>query len=316
MASNSKTPGLKPKPVRIVRQRQTMYKCIRCGKDYNTLNQFAYAASNLYEGWEHHFPICRNCMNEVFEYYYDYYENDEERAMRRVCQIFDIYYNTKLIDMCAPVDNPKGFVSKYIQKANLMPHKGKTFDITLQEENVDILKDLLTVVDEDDEINISKAARDRWGVGIFTPDDYPILEEHYKMLKKNNPNADSNQEIFIKSLCHLNLLMMKALKASNLDGYAKANSEYTKTFKQAGLKTVEEKDNSVNETVGVTLAAISQFTPEEFYKDKKLYEDYDKIGEYYERHVLRPMKNIMTGSEERDSRYYVPDVQDEDDSDE
>ena len=36
---------------------------------------------------------------------------------------------------------------------------------------------------------------------------------------------------FIKSLCHLNLLMTKALKDSDLDGYTKANSEYAKTFK-------------------------------------------------------------------------------------
>ena len=46
------------------------------------------------------------------------------------------------------------------------------------------------------------------------------------MLKDNNPNADNNQEIFIKSLCHLNLLMTKALKDNDLDGYTKANSEY------------------------------------------------------------------------------------------
>ena len=41
-----------------------------------------------------------------------------------------------------------------------------------------------------------------------------------------------------------------------------------KTFKQAGLKTIEEKDNSNNETIGVTLATISQFTPEEFIRIK------------------------------------------------
>ena len=42
------------------------------------------------------------------------------------------------------------------------------------------------------------------------------------------------------------------------------------------------------------------------YKDKALYEDYDRIGEYFERHVCRPMKNIMTGSETRDKEFFVP----------
>lgn len=77
--------------------------------------------------------------------------------------------------------------------------------------------------------------------------------------------------------------------------------------------SIEEKDNSNNETIGVTLATISQFTPEEFYKDKKLYEDYDEIGNYFERHVCRPMENIMTGSEIRDKEFYVPENGGDDD---
>ena len=90
------------------------------------------------------------------------------------------------------------------------------------------------------------------------------------------------------------------------DKYVKLTEQYSKTFKQAGLKTIEEKDNSNNETVGVTLATISQYTPEEFYKDKTLFEDWDEIGDYFERHVCRPMENIMTGSETRDKEFFVP----------
>ena len=55
--------------------------------------------------------------------------------------------------------------------------------------------------------NISASAIDRWGIG-FTEMDYKNLDEHYKMLKKNNPNVDNNQEIFIKSLCNLNMVLM------------------------------------------------------------------------------------------------------------
>ena len=55
----------------------------------------------------------------------------------------------------------------------------------------------------------------------------------------------------------------------------------------------ENQDNSNDECFGVTLATISKYTPEEFYKDKKLFEDYDELGEYYDRHICRPMKNLM-----------------------
>ena len=78
------------------------------------------------------------------------------------------------------------------------------------------------------------------------------------------------------------------------------------------MRTVEEKDNSINECLGVTLATISQYTPEEFYKDKSLYEDYDELGEYMDRHICRPMENIMTGSDIRDKEFFVPENGDDD----
>ena len=86
----------------------------------------------------------------------------------------------------------------------------------------------------------------------------------------------------------------------------------SKTFKNAGLKTIEEKDSSNDEVVGVTLATISQYTPEEFYKDKTLYEDWDSIGEYFDRHVRRPMQNLMTGTDIRDKEYFVPENSEDD----
>ncbi len=53
--------------------------------------------------------------------------------------------------------------------------------------------------------------------------------------------------------------------------------------------------------------------PEEFYKDKALYEDWDEIGDYFERHVCRPMENIMTGSDTRDKEFFVPENGGDDD---
>lgn len=35
------------------------------------------------------------------------------------------------------------------------------------------------------------------------------------MLKDNNPNIDQNQEIFVKSLCNLYMLQIRALQAGD-----------------------------------------------------------------------------------------------------
>ena len=102
--------------------------------------------------------------------------------------------------------------------------------------------------------------------------------------------------------------MIKNLQEGNAEKYAKLTEQYAKTFRQAGLRTVEEKDSSNDETFCMTLGFISEYTPEEFYKDKALYEDYDQLGEYIERHITRPMINLETGSDIRDKEYFVPDV--------
>lgn len=197
-------------------------------------------------------------------------------------------------------------ISHYAAKKNLNCGGRKTFIDSLKFEYEQKQNNIITSREQakSEESTITASAVDRWGVG-FAEADYKNLDEHYRMLKKNNPNCDNNQEIFIKSLCNLNMLMVKALKDGDSDKYVKLTDQYAKTFKQAGLRTVNEQDSSADECLGVTLAAISQYTPEEYYKDKALYKDFDNIGGYFDRFVKRPLKNLMFGSNERDSEFFV-----------
>lgn len=285
------------------------YVCTSCGKHCKNLNEFPSSQSELHAGWNYHLPVCKSCVDKLYIHYVDSYNGDEKKAVKRICELFDIYYNDSLFDASNKIGRANSRISNYISKWNLFQYKHKTYDLTLDEERDKIIINHQEFTEKKSagETDLKKVSIERWGYGVFSVDDYAILEEHYKMLKKNNPNADNNQEIFIKSLCHINLLMMKALKEKDLDGYTKANAEYGKTFKLAGLKTIEERDSSNTDTVGVTLAVISQFTPEEFYKDKALYSDYDELGEYYDRHIRRPMQNLITGSDIRDHEFKVPD---------
>lgn len=145
----------------------------------------------------------------------------------------------------------------------------------------------------------------RWGVG-FSDSDYLTMDDHYKMLKNNNPNADSNQEIFIEDLCRTRLLMLKAMRGEGKsDDFTKYSKSYQETFRQAGLKTVAEADASNDETLGMTLLEISKYVPETYYSNKTLYKDFDGTEEYLKRFVLRPLKNLIAGSSERDGEYSV-----------
>ena len=67
------------------------------------------------------------------------------------------------------------------------------------------------------------------------------------------------------------------------------------------MSAVNETDSS--KIFGVWLKDIEQYRPAEYFEDKKLYEDYDGIMEYFNKFVLRPMRNLLTGSRDFDKEF-------------
>lgn len=304
------TPSADTKIKKLVteeKERPDFYVCPTCGSKFKDLKSFPSSRSKMYAGYDYHIPICRSCLDRIYEHYVEAYNGNEEQAIRRICEKFDLYYHIDLLNSSKKGSSVKSRIANYISRANLIQHIGKTYDTTLDEERRGFITSLEDYEEKKEEggTTLTKVAVERWGVGLFTEEEYFLLEDHYKMLKRANPNCDSNQEIFIKSLCHLNMLMMRSLKDNNLDGYAKANEQYGKTFTKAGLKTVQETDKNADDCWGVFMEQISQYTPEEYYKDKKLYEDFDNIGSHFSRFVLRPLKNLLCKTNERDPEFNV-----------
>nr|DAQ94579.1 MAG TPA: hypothetical protein [Caudoviricetes sp.] len=300
-------------------EKKHSFKCSCCGKGYSKQNGYFQKSNDvLFQSNGGYLPWCKSCTDSYVNQVVALYSNNEELAMKDFCQRAGWNYDVNAL--VASMETYSGHrdrtrISHYAAKKNLNCNGRKTWIDTVKHNYLQKEAEVITTREQTkaEEVNVKGSSVDRWGLG-FTGMDYKNLDEHYFMLKKNNPNADNNQEIFIKALCNINMLMVRALQAGDSKEYASLVKDYSSTFKQAGLRTIEEKDNSNNETVGVTLATISQYTPEEFYKDKTLYSDNDGLGDYYDRHILRPMKNLMHDEDVRDKEFFVPDGDiDEDD---
>ena len=286
------------------------YKCSCCGKGYNSLkNNFQKTNSPLYQSNDGYLPWCKDCTDKYMTQLTAFYSGNEEHAIEHFCQQVDWVYDIEPLKCAREISSDRSRISHYAAKKNLNVGGRKTYFDSLKYNYEQRQDEVITSRDQakSEESTISASAVDRWGVG-FTEMDYKNLDEHYRMLKKVNPNIDSNQEIFVKDLCNIHMLKIHALQNGDSKEYAALVEQYAKTFKQAGLRTVEEKDSSNDETFCMTLGFISDYTPEEFYQDKELYADWDKIGEYMERHILRPMINLETGSDIRDKEFFVPEV--------
>lgn len=286
------------------------FKCTACGKGYTKQNGYFQKSNDvLFQANNGYLPWCKECTDRYVEQMTALYSNNEEHAMRDFCQRAGWNYDINALVASRETysgHRDRSRISHYAAKKNLNCEGRKTYIESLKNEYLEKQHDIIASREQakTEEYSVSASAVDRWGVG-FTEQDYKNLDEHYRMLKKNNPNCDNNQEIFIKDLCNINMLKIHALQSGDSKEYATLVEQYSKTFKQAGLRTIEEKDNSNDECLGVTLATISQYTPEEYYSDKDLYKDFDNIGYYFDRFVKRPLKNLMFGTNERDKEYYV-----------
>ena len=282
------------------------YKCCLCGSDLPE-DKFFKSNSPLYKG-SGHLPICKDCFRQQVQRYVVQY-GDLKKALLRMCAAYDIYYKESIIGDQTDVN---AAVSGYIQRLNLGQYKKKTFDNTIEE---GIFKSELPKgagpvenLFEDDR-TIKERLVDKWGEGLNFP-DYQELEKHYKYLKSANPNCDSNQEIFIIDLCYIKMQQLRAVRDGDADTYKKMADAYRQSFQQAGLKSNRENNSNEEFTVGVTCEDIEKYTPAEFYKNKKLYKDFDGLGDYFTRNVFRPLKNLMFGSKDKDPEYYVKDEAD------
>lgn len=272
--------------------------CQNCGE--TNKNKFYKSHSGMYSSG--YLPICKNCIRELFDVYSQEYRN-HKKAMQRICMAFDIYWVESVFKSCNVDD--KNFIGKYLTSANLHQNKGKTFDSTIAE-GMRFSSDFsINEKDEDEKPIIDEKLIQRWGPG-FEANDYEILEEHYDYLKKANPRIENiNQEIFINDLCYTKMQQMKAIRGNDIDAYNKLTELYRKTFNQAGLKTVIDTSEMDEFRLGVTAEAIEKYTPAEYYKGRKLFVDYDKLGEYIKRFLLRPLKNLQFGENVRDEEFYI-----------
>lgn len=281
------------------------YICCVCSEPFDSLSEFNKSYSSLYAATER-LPLCKNCLSNKFNEYSAKY-GSPKKAMKRICMAFDLYYSDSLFDKCN--DDSDAVIGNYIKKLNMVQYKGRTFDTSLKEgfsfeDEVD--RAYKKTQDDGDPPEIKEKDILKWGDG-FNPEDYEILNSHYNYIRNANPQYDSNQEIFVIDLCYTKMQQMKAVREGRVDDYNKLTESYRKSFEKAGLKTVRETNVNEEFTIGVNAEIIEKYTPAEYYKNKQLYKDFDHIGEYMKRFVLRPLKNLMFGSKDRDREFYVRD---------
>lgn len=288
----------------------TLYRCSDCGEFFTDQKSFYRSMSPLFAGNNGYFPICKSCVKKYYDYLVDWYSGNEEKALDRICSIMDLYYSDQIAvaSKGSATNSPR--VSSYISKTQMkqFADRGTTYLDTIKEHastTIDNLEDVEEVNELGEKV-VSPRVIKQWGFG-YEPEEYSLLQEHYKMLTTQFTNADAVQDALIKDLCTIKVLQTRAMKKGDPDSFDKFTKLYHSTLKAGGLKTRSETDSIDDESAcwGNFIKDVETISPADIYLDKKMFDDVDKVKEYFERFILRPVINFFSGSRTQDSEFSV-----------
>lgn len=286
-----------------------IYRCSCCGHKYpKQEGNFNVSKSPIYAGNNGYVTICKKCLYKLFEQYVKFFDKDEYAAAERICQITDMVLDDDAWDASRKITANRNRMSTYISKLNLKQTEGETYSDTLirrWEAQVENAESIESAANNSD-IQISKETIQRFGLG-FDDNAYKVMENEYNSwVDKYGEPIDKRQEELYTSMCYLKYNLQQSVQNNNASIGPLANSY--KGYIEAATTEIEDRNKKAEVEVevaplGMLIRDIENYCPAEFYKDKKLYADFDKLKEYITRFMARPLRNILTGSKELDKEY-------------
>lgn len=290
---------------------QKIFKCTCCGYEYKVQNEnFSKSRSPLYSSNNGYITVCKSCVRQVYEQLVDVFSGNEEQAVERICQIFDLYLGDEPLAYSLKEVMGKSRIDIYMSKLNLrqVVAKGTTYLDTIKQRHTLSTLDSVNSTVREDQIDVLDEEKEFWG-DDYLPSDYKILNNHYKTFASYPEIENDPVKLnLVKELCNIYLQQRKALKSENIDLYDKLVKTYQSTLSNANFKPLDNnKPETTLDPLGCWVRDIERYSPAEFFKKQKLYEDSDGIKSYFERFVYRPLKNLFLHTKEMDSEYSIPD---------
>lgn len=300
------------------------YICQTCGKHYKKRKgNFSPSKSPIYAG-DGYINTCKNCVDNLFAQYTNFYDGNEERAIERICQLFDYYFNESALAASRKISEDRSRISVYISKIQLKPHIGKTYSDTIKEskqDSIDSLDDTLEY-GEMDAAQIKKAVS-VWGFG-FSPEQYTILNDMFDDWKSRVVVDGKTRETLVRELCIIKLQMNLALKDNSVELYTKLMKTYQETMKSANLQPLQEdaNDKAAEKPLGVMIQMFENERP--IQKCRPEWEDVDNIVKYitiyFLGHLCKMLKinnrySALYEAEMAKYRVEIPELEEADDED-
>ena len=260
---------------------ETRYKCFKCGNP-QPLSSYFTCKNGVFE----YLPMCKSCAKDLFNKYIEECESPYD-ALYKFCAAMNLYYSTTAATGAfSTVIKGDGFTDAVLgnyMKTLLLPQ----YADGAQNESVQQI------------IDNTRANVKKWGSG-YSGEEYRRLNELYSQWAGGTPQDTVTQVSITKDLCKIDLKIEK-YTVENRD------TKDLLTQKQALIKSLaidpqtllkNRQDNEATECFGAWIAEIEKSSPAEYLDDPDVYFDVNGIEAYWDKHIRRPLKNLLTGTKD------------------
>lgn len=266
--------------------------CCSCGIDYKTQQgHFFQSNSPIFAGNKGFFRVCKSCVEKLYIHFVSDFEGNEYKAMERICQILDIYFNSTAFEAVLKKNKDGNIVTDYIKKMQLFQYNGKTYCDTIVEAAPESINNINDVKEHDDSIELKKAVS-VWGFG-YSPEEYTILNDMFDDWKSRVVIDGKTRETLVRELCIIKLQMNLALKDNSVELYTKLMKTYQATMKSANLQPLQEdaNDKAAEKPLGVMIQMFENERP--IQKCRPEWEDVDGIVRYIQVYFIGHLSAML-----------------------
>lgn len=268
-----------------------IYYCRKCGKILKP-DDF-YASGDSFLDTNGKMSICKTCVSEIFQSEYLMSGRNVNLATLNTCRTINFAFVESALEGAKNIvektnaSYETGFFGHYrslVWKNHMSYKNSDRRFIFIEPRGVDVS----TLVDNED---VEHDVKEFWGDN-YTPEEYSILEGEYWQWIPRFDIVNKEEESLIKMLCELRLDMRNLrLKNKPIDNTIKS---YNAVMNQLGITPSRIDDTSkTGDTLSEIIKRIEENEPAEYYEDKKLFADYDNIGQYFKDFILRPLLNFF-----------------------
>ena len=280
-----------------------MLQCIGLKKDSEFFSSWSPFHSNG------KVPYCKECCNKMFQYYLDE-TNSAKTSLYYTLMKIDVPFIKNIYEIVnerslSGDKNGKRTPINVGTYVNELRRYSKNKEIWADFSATDV--DITEVDAKIQTAEIKQKEMKQWEIDWGIQDevcDYEFLNDTFNRYTKGVEFVNPQQEDLYRDLCRDRLLLRK-INDNRYNGDETIDKVQNRISKTMATLKVDQFESNKPKTASeqsffAKIAQIEQTKPADLYKEPKKYKDFNKLRQYEEDMVLRPLLNTLCGHRDFD----------------